>query len=130
VSNTNRPDIQIWRRTLNGVFSVRSAYHLAKEKEDGWYPKSSLRKEISVIWSGIWRLQISNVGKNFMWRACQSILPTKDNLVKRKIIQDPLCPICGLEPETSFHILWDCPSARDVWGVSLRVFQKRVSHGP
>jgi hypothetical protein len=37
-----------------------------------------------------------------MWRACQNILPTKDNLVKRKIIQDPLCPICGLEPETSF----------------------------
>jgi hypothetical protein len=49
VSYTNRPDIQIWRRTLNGVFSVRSAYHLAKEKEDGRYPESSLRKEISVI---------------------------------------------------------------------------------
>jgi hypothetical protein len=64
-----------------------------------------------------------------MWKACQNILPTKDNLVKRKIIQDPLCLICGLESKTSFHILWDCPSARDVWGVSLRVFLKRVSHG-
>jgi hypothetical protein len=61
VSNTNRLDIQIWKGTLNGVFSVRSAYHLAKEKEDGRYPESSLRKEISVIWSRIWRLQIPNL---------------------------------------------------------------------
>jgi hypothetical protein len=64
-----------------------------------------------------------------MWRACQNILPTKDNLVKRKIIQDPFCPICGLEQEISFHILWDCPSARDVWGVNLRVFQNRFQLG-
>jgi hypothetical protein len=50
-------------------------------------------------------MQLPNVAKNFMWRACQDLLPTKDNLVQRKIIQDKECSLCGLEAETSYHIL-------------------------
>jgi hypothetical protein len=53
--------------------------------------------------------------KKKLWRACQEILPIKHNLFKRKITSDPFCPICGQADETSLHILWECPSARDVW---------------
>jgi hypothetical protein len=34
LSCTNQEDTLIWRSTKNGVFSVRSAYHLLKEKEN------------------------------------------------------------------------------------------------
>jgi hypothetical protein len=67
--------------------------------------------------------------KKFIWRACHEILPTRANLYKRKIIDDPKCPMCGREEETTFHALWSCP-AMDVWGAGPRVFQKSCFLGP
>jgi ribonuclease HI len=29
--------------------------------------------------------------------------------MKRKVLQNPKCPICGFMVETNFHILWQCP---------------------
>jgi hypothetical protein len=34
LSCTNQEDRMIWRGSTNGIFSVKSAYHLAKEMED------------------------------------------------------------------------------------------------
>lgn len=68
--------------------------------------------------------------KNFLWRACHDILPTRANLHKRHIVDDPLCPICGREVETGFHILCQCPSAMDVWGMGSRTLQKSKFAGP
>ncbi|KAG6640000.1 hypothetical protein CIPAW_10G141100 [Carya illinoinensis] len=50
----------------------------------------------------------------FIWRACHESLPTKSNLVLRKVVEDPLCPICQRDKETTIHALWTCPSATDV----------------
>ena len=47
-------------------------------------------------------------------QACNNILPTKENLCKRKITDDPLCPMCRLEVETVGHALWSCSAACDV----------------
>lgn len=71
-----------------------------------------------------------NGEKNFLWRACREILPTKANLCKRKVITDPSCPICGLAEDTSIHILWECPSARYVWSECGRKLQKSSFGGP
>lgn len=35
ISGTGHPDVMVWRGTNSGVFSFRSAYHLAKEIEAG-----------------------------------------------------------------------------------------------
>jgi hypothetical protein len=51
----------------------------------------------------------------FLWRACNNILPTKENLYKKKIIDDPKCAICGGDIETLGHVIWSCTVARDVW---------------
>jgi hypothetical protein len=59
-------------------------------------------------------------GKKFLWRACHDILPTR-----RKITNDPTCPLCGPETETTVHILWQCPSAADAWSVGCAKLQKR-----
>nr|POE91993.1 hypothetical protein CFP56_32633 [Quercus suber] len=52
-----------------------------------------------------------------MWRAGSDSLPSKSNLKKRKIPIDATCSSCGLEPETSFHAIWSCPSLVQVWKV-------------
>jgi hypothetical protein len=88
ISLTNQPDKQIWRGTMKGDFSVGSAYHMAKELEASCQAGCSNRSE-EKIWKGIWNSQIPNTVKTFMWRACQNLLPTRENLAKRKIITDP-----------------------------------------
>jgi hypothetical protein len=86
IGGTNRPNTLIWRGMAFGMFTVRSAYHLAKELSMQDQAESSIRREESPIWKGIWNSQMPNAVKTFIWRACKNILPTRDNLVKWKII--------------------------------------------
>lgn len=68
--------------------------------------------------------------KHFLWRACHDILSTKANLCRRKVLIDHCCLICEQKAKTTLHILWHCPSARDVWGAGSAKFQKCVFDGP
>jgi hypothetical protein len=57
----------------------------------------SSNPKVSELWGVIWKLVIPNAGKNFMRRACHNLLPTKRNLLYRKVVQESMCPICGME---------------------------------
>ncbi|XP_059451224.1 uncharacterized protein LOC132182029 [Corylus avellana] len=83
----------------------------------------------SLVWKIIWKLPLPNAAKIFFWRACQNVLPTEDNLLRRKVVKEPYCPICEKEPETVVHALWGCPAATDVWGCSKKIFQKCATEG-
>jgi hypothetical protein len=124
-----QPNIQIWRCTNEGIFLVKSAYHLAKEMEMRKCPGGSTKREESILWKSLWKLAIPNAAKNFFWKACQNLLPTKEILVRRKVVKEPFCPICEKEPETVLHALWGYSTARDLWGCSKRVFQKMNLEG-
>jgi hypothetical protein len=65
-----------------------------------------------------------------MWRAYQNLLPTKDNLLRRKIVKDPFCPIYERDAETVLHALWWCLVVEDVWRASKSIFHKCSSLGP
>lgn len=130
ISCTNQEDIQISRGTMNGNFSVRSAYYIQQELIASASAEGSSGSGKTELWKEIWGLSVPNVEKNFLWRACHDILPTRENLWKRKVISDPLCPVCGIEVETGFHILWNCPSAMDVWSLCSVKFQKSSFQGP
>lgn len=56
-----------------------------------------------------------------MWRACQNALPTKDNLLRRKIIQEEWCGDCKGALETVGHVLWGCLKANEAYGCSKLV---------
>ena len=124
ISQTNQPDVQIWQGTNTGMFSMKSAYHLAKEMEMRGNLEGSDKIKESILWKTIWKLNIPNAIKDFLWRACHNLLPTKENLFRQKVVNEPLCPICEKELETVFHVFWGCPAAMDVWGSSKRMFQK------
>jgi hypothetical protein len=64
-----------------------------------------------------------------MWKAGHNILPTKANLFKRRVVEDPLCPCCKQEEESIIHALWTCPATMDVWGSGPKVFQKTIARG-
>ena len=53
--------------------------------------------------------------KNFAWRACQNILPTKANLFHRKVISSKVVEHCDQGRETTSHVLLHCAFAQLVW---------------
>jgi hypothetical protein len=129
-SSKNQKNILMWRGTTNGLFSVRSAYFLQQERVARGRPEMSSRSFYKGFWKDLWALPVPNSEKNFLWRATHEILPTRENLARRKIIDDDSYPLCGLEQESAFHILWQCPSAMDVWSSSCMKFQKASFLGP
>ena len=62
----------------------------------------------------LWKLKIPTKIKVFGWRACLDILPTRENLARRRINEDVGCGVCSLDTETGYHALWGCGLAQDI----------------
>ncbi|KAJ0007435.1 hypothetical protein Pint_29767 [Pistacia integerrima] len=106
ISIFNRLDKIVWRCSQNGLFSVRSAYHLQVESQLSSRGQSSSATNENKKWKKLWKLPITNAEKLFLWKACQDILPTKCNLVKKRVIEDHFCPFyCSEEEEDVLHAL-------------------------
>ncbi|XP_042983239.1 uncharacterized protein LOC122312645 [Carya illinoinensis] len=114
----------MWGFTKDGRFSVRSAYHLGKALGKSMVWECSNKEVQKQIWEGVWRLNVPNPTKQFVWKALKSILPTRQNLVQRKIIEDATCQICQRGEETICHVLWSCPATSDVWAENGSGLQK------
>lgn len=58
----------------------------------------------------------TNGGEDAFMEVCNNLLPTKENLQKKKkrTVQDLFCPICWLAAETMGHFIQNCPSSTDV----------------
>ncbi|KAJ0111528.1 hypothetical protein Patl1_02331 [Pistacia atlantica] len=115
ISIFNRPDKIVWRCAQKGLFSIKSAYHLQMESQISSQGQSSSAANDNKKWKKLWKLPITNAEKLFLWKACQDILPTKCNLVKKRVIEEPFCTFYCLEEEDVFHALWGCVVAKDIW---------------
>ncbi|KAJ0097104.1 hypothetical protein Patl1_28743 [Pistacia atlantica] len=124
ISIFKRRDKIVWRYSQNGLFSVKSAYHLQVESQISSRGQSASAANDNKKWKKLWKLPITNAEKLFLWKACQDILPTKCNLVKKKLIEEPFCTFCCLEEEDVLHALWGCVAAKDIWSSCSLIFQK------
>ena len=88
---------------------------------------SSTSSAYTKIWKVLWNLKIPNKMEVFGWRACTNILPTRVNLVRRRVLTDDKCPICLRESENTIHVLWECAAVQDIWAGSYQKLQKRSS---
>ena len=75
------------------------------------------------LWWCIWSRNIPHKICPFAWRACRDVLPTKENLVRRKVLLDSCYDECKLAEETSRHLFWSCQRAREIWCLSA-LFQE------
>ncbi|KAK9985759.1 hypothetical protein SO802_030710 [Lithocarpus litseifolius] len=110
-------DVITWPLNCDGVYSVRSGYHLLLDMALNELPRPSNLSNSKRFWKGIWGLNVPNRVKTLMWRAGSDSLPSKSNLRKRKIPIDDTCSNCGLESETTMHAIWSCPLLVSVWNV-------------
>ena len=116
LSRSDVPDKIVWLPNKDGLYSVKSEYYIVGllAKEINGMEGSSDGQNKGLIWSRLWKLRLPNKIKLFGWRACHNILPTKENLVRRRITQDNVCELCNQGPESGLHALWECGVARDV----------------
>ena len=66
--------------------------------------------------------------KIFMWRALKNILPTAENLWKRKSLKEPICQICKLQVESVSHALIECKAAKKIWDLAPLTVQLSKDH--
>ena len=78
-----------------------------------------------IGWGGFGRLfgglDIPPKVRHFAWRACKDILPTKENLMRRKVLLDGQYKVCHGDVQSSGHIFWDYAFIREVWE-ALKLF--------
>jgi len=106
VSPRLQVDKVIWAVTKNGCFSVNSAYHLEVERKVRACGTCSSGMESHPMCKTIWKLGVPRSTQLFLWHGCNDILPTKEKLYHRKVVPYPFCQLCGVEVETSGHLLW------------------------
>ena len=76
-----------------------------------YWPYSTIYASNRPPWR---RYYAVGLGKNpcfiFVQRACLNILPTRDNLHRRKLKVEPRCEFCCQQPKNVSHVLWECLS--------------------
>ncbi|GAN10059.1 hypothetical protein MAM1_0317c09594, partial [Mucor ambiguus] len=65
-------------------------------------------------WNFFWTLSLNLVNRNVIYRYITRTIPTKRLLHYFKIVDSPLCPICGLN-ENAVHLLFLYPSKVSIW---------------
>uniref|UniRef100_A0A2N9IBI9 Reverse transcriptase domain-containing protein n=1 Tax=Fagus sylvatica TaxID=28930 RepID=A0A2N9IBI9_FAGSY len=128
LTDCRRRDYPIWKHDPQGIFSVKSAYRVAVGADLHCEAVGSSDKTRNQrMWKHLWKLKIPNKVKFHIWRASLNALPTRFYLCRRRILQDPCCPICNSASETTTHALWACPYAVSVWALSPGRLQKLPS---
>ena len=77
----------------------------------------------------IWEKEIQKLNvppkvHTFLWRACSNILPTRENLHKRRLQLELGSGFCCQTTESIEHVLWECPFARNIWALCCGKIQK------
>ncbi|KAK9998718.1 hypothetical protein SO802_018321 [Lithocarpus litseifolius] len=115
LSDHQHSDLLIWHYTPDGCYSVRSAYRFLAVAQSQDQPSSSNIEASKRLWKGVWKIEVPNKVRHFIWRAVGESLPTKKNLMKRCIVSDALCGLCESEVEDSIHALWLCDGVKPIW---------------
>jgi ribonuclease HI len=111
-----------WPHTKNGMYSVRSAYNLARtdsffvsrSKQGGGSSSSAANEEKQ--WKMVWKINAPGKMKIHMWRFAHDCLPTGVQLVHRHIPASSACVFCGRSEDVE-HAFLQCQFAQEVWRV-------------
>ena len=108
----------IWIGNKRGVFTVKSAYHIAANLQDGTDVREcSSGDSNAYLWKNLWKLKLPAKIKIFSWKACVDGLLMYVKMVERGIKFDFDCPVYGEEPESLMHALVSCDFALSVWSL-------------
>lgn len=100
-------DSRYWWPTQDGIFTVKSAYWLARlGVVEAWRMFSGQQN------TEVWKLC------HFVWRAFKGTLGAMAVLYRRHIRPNSVCNGCGDPSETIMHSLFECTHAATIWAHS------------
>jgi hypothetical protein len=113
----SREDLVAWHFNRNGLFSVRSAYHLQWSSKFGG---NILQQHASGVgdvdvWGKQWQLQVPRKIKIFGWRVLLGAIPCKGILANHHIGNSSNCPACQAGCEDIKNLLFTCNGAKEIW---------------
>ena len=82
-----------------------SEYQFLQCASHAQQPNYSMVENLKPLWNKIWGLNVLAKVKNLAWCACQNSLPTKTNMMKRKVVVGSVCDICKLQQEDTCTIV-------------------------
>ena len=130
----------IWPFVPSGNYTVKSGYNFLIKENSSQATSSTNPGLNQALWKSIWEASVPNKVINFLWRVCKNAIPSKMNLVQRKILTEGTCDHCHATSETALHALWlwECPKLSVVWeqdnqwsfkgNTSFTTFQELVQH--
>jgi hypothetical protein len=93
----------VWTFNSNGEYSSQSLYKIV-----------NFRGVKPVHTPAVWNLKIPPRVHFFLWLLTQNKVLTRDNVNKRKHLEDVRCVFC-CEPESIHHLFFDCAVAKQMW---------------
>jgi hypothetical protein len=93
----------IWQLHSSGVYLSQSLYVVI-----------NFRGVIPVYVPAIWKIMVPPRVHFFLWLLSKNKLLTRDNLDKRRNVEDKTCLFCT-EMESVYRLFFDCVVARQAW---------------
>ena len=91
---------------------------------------SSSTEDGCTVCKKVWHAGVPPKVRNFAWRALHNAVPVKENLKRKHVDVDPICPRCGEKEESVDHLLLTCSEAQVVWYASpLRLDTSQIRSG-
>lgn len=118
----------------NGYYSVRAGYYAAgelKKKRSAASIASASSNVAKKYWSFVWKIQVPNKVRVFLWRLLTNGLPVLENMSKRKMHVNVLCSVCLEQSESIMHTFCHCQFARLTWatsGLPAALFYRNVAN--
>lgn len=105
-----------WTQSKDGVYSVKSGYRALTDTRITTPSLPSTSTSIPTeLWGLIWASKVPTKVKHFVWKARHNILPSRENLNKKRIPITKQCPVCNTDSKTIEHIFLLCPWTKPLW---------------
>jgi hypothetical protein len=115
----------IWTPSTSGRFTVSSAYRFISDLMSN----NSSTSTSPQFWKAIWKLNLNDWLRIFIWKIAWNMLPTKERLCQISIpILDSSCPLCKLATDSLQHLFFECFFARVVWRHSFWPLDSTALH--
>jgi hypothetical protein len=105
--STQMEDFPAWHPDPKGLFSVKSAYALGikiRDQQNNNDASASCADDGGFDWTKIWKLNVANKIKMFVWLMAHDSLQVKMNIARRGVVLDTRCPVCWRFDEDPGHL--------------------------
>lgn len=117
LSKTQVVDRNQWYLTNNGKYTVKSGYQVERVYSDRDKSLVFFGPNVDILKAFCWKVRCPPKMKHFLWQLISGCIAVKKNLKARGMQDDISCDRCGTLEESTNHVFFKCPPARQVWAL-------------